>query len=441
MAELHQAKDDIVQEPLLEESDSVRRLTRNLEVEDQVNDTCHELADQVDEAQVASVMTRLAARNESVEEHWTPSHRSTVRRIAAASILLAALALLGMHGAVPPQVAQASISNVWTLFSFPKLQGFPSPAKKTLKCLDNEEELNGLCYQKCSILTRGKAPYRKAPTICCKTSTFLCAFLPGSTVESSGLAIGGGEALESSPHIPGSGYDCLDNEEPYIGLCYKKCSSFRDGALPLRTGPNTCCSGTVIEDCINSDPNTKTELSADFGVGGGTGAKSEPHFPTDISNNNTDSSPLQGPPLKCLENEEEYGGICYQKCSILTSGQMPKRTGPNSCCKKSGFLAFFSCMAPGNSHVDSSYGVGGGEHLQKAPHLAGLSFKCLSDEEESAGICYKKCSLFTQDKPYRASSATCCKDKSMTECQTSALFGEGGFKADAMPHGPYMKTL
>lgn len=361
------------------------------------------------------------------------------RRFVAALGL--SLAVFGCIELAPSAQRQDDDANLLQLFGFPKLPTLtPSPAV-LVPCLANEELYGGMCYQKCSILTNGKATYRKGPEICCSSNFFLCGLMKSMSTTSPGLAVGGGDASESQPHAPGVGSDCLRNEEPHAGLCYKSCKNLTNGEMPIRTSPFECCAGSDFAACVSGAG--KTKFSSDFGVGGGQGEKALPHSPSDINSDNLGSSPNRGPPLKCLDDEEDFMGICYKKCSLLTQGSKNYRTGPDSCCSSAGsggIFSFFSCMLPSASKTSVEFSTGGGSLYNKDPHPAGMSRKCLEDEEMVASLCYKKCSLLTKDKPVRLSAMSCCKDVTGLDCTVAAGLGIGGFAADGLPHLPYMKS-
>eukprot|EP00441_Pelagodinium_beii_P043451 CAMPEP_0197627644 /NCGR_PEP_ID=MMETSP1338-20131121/6196_1 /TAXON_ID=43686 ORGANISM="Pelagodinium beii, Strain RCC1491" /NCGR_SAMPLE_ID=MMETSP1338 /ASSEMBLY_ACC=CAM_ASM_000754 /LENGTH=387 /DNA_ID=CAMNT_0043198411 /DNA_START=19 /DNA_END=1179 /DNA_ORIENTATION=+ len=325
--------------------------------------------------------------------------------------------------------------------SLSRLVGFEEAAQTA--CLSNEENYAGLCYMKCSTLTNGEAPYRTSANQCCKNSKFLCVFFRSMTTTSSGLSVGGGTAVESQPHPPGTGGDCLSNEEPYQGQCYLKCAVATNGSYSVRTGPSSCCNGTAgdANSCHTGASPSVSSLA--YAVGGGVGDKSSVHAPGDFGNPNvqTGESAIG---QDCEATEEKYNGVCYQKCSIVSGGQMPYRKGPMSCCKSNTpFISFFSCMLPTQSQASLDFQVGAPKNgMTTGPHPPGMSAKCLSDEEEYAGTCYEKCSILTDGAfPFRTGSCSCCKDAIATECESqpedvgvSVDYGGGGNDADNLPH-------
>eukprot|EP00928_Gymnodinium_smaydae_P097112 TRINITY_DN8720_c0_g1_i2.p1 TRINITY_DN8720_c0_g1~~TRINITY_DN8720_c0_g1_i2.p1 ORF type:complete len:308 (+),score=48.53 TRINITY_DN8720_c0_g1_i2:113-1036(+) len=128
-----------------------------------------------------------------------------------------------------------------------------------------EEPFAGLCYDKCSILTHGKYPFRSTPWHCCHEKS--CALNPLG-LKSNGLMPCDGYDVsgdgKSCPHPPG---DCFNDEELLVGACYMKCSLLTNGEYPHREAPATCCKVKGM-GCLEPS-NVKT--SADFDVGGGKG--------------------------------------------------------------------------------------------------------------------------------------------------------------------------
>lgn len=134
-------------------------------------------------------------------------------------------------------------------------------------CGDNEEELAGLCYVKCSVLTHGTHPFRGSAFTCCRAKkctplnmqmgTFFPYPCHGYDVSMSGTEV-------ACPHAAGA---CLVNEELLLGLCYKKCSILTGGLYPHRIAAATCCKASGAQ-CMNPF-NDKTRPG--FMVGGGEG--------------------------------------------------------------------------------------------------------------------------------------------------------------------------
>lgn len=124
---------------------------------------------------------------------------------------------------------------------------------------------------------------------------------------------------------------CHHNEELFENLCYTKCSIASYGKYNERAAGCTCknAHGTLYTDC--------------------------PRYNTD-GHGGMPRSPRPSDPMgSCFSNEENFGGFCYKKCSLLTEGRYPYRTGTTSCSNgKTG----------GNWNVGilacNGFGVGGG---------------------------------------------------------------------------------
>merc|ERR1712032_1698150 len=121
----------------------------------------------------------------------------------------------------------------------------------------------------------------------------------------------------------------------------------------------------------------------------------------------------------CGSNEEEFMGMCYKKCSLLTHGKFSHRILPNACCKPSttqesrGPCASFTpsdisykMPIPGQGYTI------GGDTQNGTPEMPHPTGSCDSNEEGHLGWCFKKCSLLTNGKyPYRVMANTRCKKK------------------------------
>jgi len=147
------------------------------------------------------------------------------------------------------------------------------------------------------------------------------------------------------------GNKCDDEEETYLGLCYTKCSVLTKGRYPYRNTAFSCCEekkcGLNIFKMKSASflPCNGYDVS---NANGGDGEASCPHAPG-----------------VCLKDEEQFGGLCYEKCSILKPDH-PNRVGPESCCKTNGV----ACLNPFNDVTLPSLGVGGGkgDHNEDTPH-------------------------------------------------------------------------
>lgn len=147
-------------------------------------------------------------------------------------------------------------------------------------CADDEEELMGLCYSKCSSLTSGTYPFRTTAFSCCraKPCSFFNSKFSNPMGYCKGFDVSGKQEGRVCPHAPGT---CLVNEELKMGVCYERCAILTDNVYPHRSGPSTCCKYESHLACI--DPrNAKTSRA--FDVGGGAEdtritSLEEPHLP------------------------------------------------------------------------------------------------------------------------------------------------------------------
>mmetsp|Transcript_110466 Transcript_110466/g.276543 ORF Transcript_110466/g.276543 Transcript_110466/m.276543 type:complete len:302 (+) Transcript_110466:68-973(+) len=138
----------------------------------------------------------------------------------------------------------------------------------------------------------------------------------------------------------------------------------------------------------------------------------------------------------CADDEEEYSGLCYKKCSALTYGQYPVRSSAWTCCKKE------PCTLLNSRHnigICSGFDVAGDIEGRKAcPHVVGT---CLIDEEVHIGMCYKKCSLLAPEYPNRFGPETCCKVRGLScalpsNSVTGSKYAVGGGTGDNDPSTP-----
>lgn len=144
-----------------------------------------------------------------------------------------------------------------------------------------------------------------------------------------------------------SGDPCVDDEEDFGGLCYKKCSILSGGSHPCRSSAWSCCAVPDGPACQAKASFGNCWLHIGFCGGYSVAGDAE------AAGGNSCPTGEGG----CLTNEEMFGTQCYKKCSLL-SPQFPYRVGPSSCCSKTGG---FDCFWPSNLHTDSQFNVGGGE--------------------------------------------------------------------------------
>jgi len=148
----------------------------------------------------------------------------------------------------------------------------------------------------------------------------------------------------------------------------------------------------------------------------------------------------------CGADEEDFEKVCYKKCSILTSGQAPKRCSAFSCGGPSSDCSISSMKDMKISvRMCDGYDVSGdSEGKSECPHKEGV---CLEDEELFLGVCYKKCSILTvgvKDGPYphRRMAHVCCRFDSFVQCfapmntDTNMAYNVGGGANDGDPSTP-----
>merc|ERR1719195_858857 len=108
------------------------------------------------------------------------------------------------------------------------------------------------------------------------------------------------------------------------------------------------------------------------------------------------------------DNEEHFAGLRYKKCSIMTNNSHTIRTSPGTCCER---LPCFvnQRLRMGARIACAGYAVSG---EGKCPRRGSA---CPDNEEILQGVCYRKCSLLTNDSyPHRFGPALCCKAGSVS---------------------------
>merc|ERR1719335_807360 len=107
------------------------------------------------------------------------------------------------------------------------------------------------------------------------------------------------------------------------------------------------------------------------------------------------------------KTEEEYGGLCYDKCSILTNGSYPYRSNAFACCEVQSCATNIMKMKVASilPCEKGSFDVAGDG--SSCPHPLGA---CLADEDTYLGACYEKCATLTNGTaPDRVGPDSCCK--------------------------------
>jgi len=162
------------------------------------------------------------------------------------------------------------------------------------RCGSDEEEFMNLCYKKCSIITQGTHRYRTSAFTCCQADSKDQCSLTNQQVN---MKVCGGLDVSGSingqegacPHAFGT---CYENEELYLGICYKKCSILTNKQYPNRVTPFSCCSGTGVAcNPIGFGKNVKSSTS--YNVGGKDTASSNvaAHYPQEsLTEGSSDAS-------------------------------------------------------------------------------------------------------------------------------------------------------
>lgn len=312
-------------------------------------------------------------------------------------------------------------------------------------CEDEEEIHEGLCYKRCDLLSNGAYPVRCSAYSCGKAHPCLPHNQDAPTyIVGHGYDVNGHGGL---PHAPGA---CLVNEEYFGGMCYKRCKLLTFGSYTHRFGPNVCCKNKGPQCWGLHHGEYLTSVAFDVGGGGDDTDASTPayaHRPlpkltegkTHVPRSSHSAALEELKPQEemhdgntCEDNEEIHRSLCYKRCSLLTNGKYPIRNGPFKCCQSrpcglANQLISGAPVAPCQAFDVNGHGG--------CPHAPGA---CLTDEEYWLGVCYKKCSILTEDAyPHRSSHIACCKSANVRHCappsdnvKVSDLFGVGGGSGD-----------
>mmetsp|Transcript_40615 Transcript_40615/g.73119 ORF Transcript_40615/g.73119 Transcript_40615/m.73119 type:complete len:267 (-) Transcript_40615:83-883(-) len=140
---------------------------------------------------------------------------------------------------------------------------------------------------------------------------------------------------------------CLDDEELFENLCYKKCALLTGGVDIFRLSAFSCGPSSSVGDLLKSEVNT-FEPCHGYDVAGDQAGNGCPHKPG-----------------ACLNDEELHLGKCYKKCSLLTSGEYPHRTSAETCCSSESLM---QCLWPTRSKFSSMFNVGGGSGVESIVH-------------------------------------------------------------------------
>lgn len=146
--------------------------------------------------------------------------------------------------------------------------------------------------------------------------------------------------------------ECASNEEEHLGLCYKKCSLLTNGTYPFRSSAFNCCKQSFFLSCALA---SETDFKLSLPGGGYTvdGRGGIPH-----------------PPGACDTDEENFEGLCYKKCRLLTDGEYIFRSAAYTCCKAQPCLNIFNLKTNGlgGSNGCAGYGIAGDAHKDLCPH-------------------------------------------------------------------------
>lgn len=114
----------------------------------------------------------------------------------------------------------------------------------------------------------------------------------------------------------------------------------------------------------------------------------------------------------CCADEEEFAGLCYKKCELLTGNEYPIRTTAFTCCKAQPCHPFNSRKDMGFCSGFSVGACGSDKDTCPKPPTA-----CSPDEEVTAGVCYTKCSSLTNNEyTHRLTNMACCKISMSYKC-------------------------
>jgi len=135
-------------------------------------------------------------------------------------------------------------------------------------CNDDEELFQNLCYKKCSLLTQGTHPIRTTSMSCCNADKIADCNFKNQEVSvkiCGGYDVAGNVNGQTSacPHAEGG---CYENEELFLGQCYKKCSDVAGPEYTKRISSWSCCKADGLTDCNPFGENVKT--ASNFAVGG-----------------------------------------------------------------------------------------------------------------------------------------------------------------------------
>jgi len=151
------------------------------------------------------------------------------------------------------------------------------------------------------------------------------------------------------------GWPCGLGEEILFSKCYRTCANLTDNKYPFRAQPCKCCTDITCLKNVPVPPGKKPDFVVDcpaFDVGANGISSHRPYLPD------------------CpYENEEMYQGLCYFKCSDLTMGKYPLRTGVNTCSGDTYKSNWTMGLGPCNG-----FGIGGTKCMPHIPKAAKMAF-------------------------------------------------------------------
>jgi len=129
---------------------------------------------------------------------------------------------------------------------------------------------------------------------------------------------------------------------------------------------------------------------------------------------------------RCEDTEEEFQGLCYRRCTLLTDGQYELRVGPDTCRRNASEVMADTASAPNEVSVDGpdcrGYKVDGEFQCPHRPRSA----VCDGLEELYMGFCYKRCALLTSGEyPIRAAANACCSQRPCHNLTRLKIDGSG----------------
>lgn len=137
------------------------------------------------------------------------------------------------------------------------------------------------------------------------------------------------------------GNTCDETEELYAGLCYTKCSILTGFKDARRSTAFSCCPTSDCHGNVFRMQTVSLIPCQGYDVSSSDKGKACPH--------------IRG---ECLEDEEQFMGECFEKCSLLTDGKFPHRIAAASCCNPEGTGG---CWNFGNDDTNAKLNVGGGK--------------------------------------------------------------------------------